>query len=120
MAWQFQRKGVIIVRKTVDDDELMLVALEAGADDLEDQGDTWQVVCPPTDLGTVKGALADAGVMVDSAELSMVPTATVALEDEGDARKVLRLIDALEEHDDVQAVYANFDIPDSVLQAVEA
>jgi YebC/PmpR family DNA-binding regulatory protein len=120
VAWQFQRKGVIIVPKTADDDELMLVALEAGADDLEDQGDTWQVVCPPSDLGTVKGALVEAGVTVESAELSMIPTATVPLENGEDARKVLRVIDALEDHDDVQAVYANFDIPDSLLQEVEA
>ncbi|MDQ4134440.1 MAG: YebC/PmpR family DNA-binding transcriptional regulator [Actinomycetota bacterium] len=120
VAWQFQRKGVMVVRKTEDDDELMLVALEAGADDLEDQGDTWQILCPPSDLGMVKGALTDAGVVVESADLSMIPTATVSLDDEADARKVLRLIDALEEHDDVQAVYANFDIPDALLQAVEA
>jgi YebC/PmpR family DNA-binding regulatory protein len=120
VAWQFERKGVVIARKTADDDELMLAALEAGADDLEDQGDTWQVISPPSQLGAVKASLADAGVSVESAELSMVPTATIALESEADARRVLKLIDALEDHDDVQAVYANFDIPDSLLQEVEA
>ena len=118
VAWQFERKGVIIAAKTGDDDEFMLLALEAGAEDLDDQGDTWQVTCPPTDLARVRTALEDAGVTVESADLTMLPTSTIALESEGDARKVLKVIDALEDNDDVQAVYANFDIPDAVLQSV--
>ncbi len=118
VAWQFERKGVLIAAKTDDDDEFMLLALEAGAEDLEDQGDTWQVTCAPTDLARVRTALEEAGVNVESADLTMLPSATIALESEGDARKVLKLIDALEENDDVQAVYANFDIPDAVLQSV--
>jgi YebC/PmpR family DNA-binding regulatory protein len=122
VAWQFQRKGVVIVPKegpAADEDELMLIALEAGAEDLEDQGDTWQLTAPPTELGRLRIALEEAGVPVTSADLTMVPSTTIALESEGDARKVLRVVDALEDHDDVQAVYANFDIPDSVLQQVE-
>ena len=118
VAWQFERKGVVIAAKTADDDELMLLALEAGAEDMEDQGDTWQVTCPATDLAKVRTALEEAGVTVESADLTMLPSATIALESETDARKVLRLVDALEENDDVQAVYANFDIPDAVLQSV--
>ncbi|MDP8937320.1 MAG: YebC/PmpR family DNA-binding transcriptional regulator [Actinomycetota bacterium] len=118
VAWQFERKGVIIAAKTGDDDDFMLLALEAGAEDLEDQGDTWQVTCAPTDLARVRTALEEAGVTVESADLTMLPSATIALESEGDARKVLKLIDALEDNDDVQAVYANFDIPDAVLQSV--
>ena len=118
VAWQFERKGVIVAAKTADDDEFMLLALEAGAEDLEDQGDTWQVTCGPSDLAKVRTALEEAGVAVESAELTMLPSATIALESEADARKVLRLVDALEENDDVQAVYANFDIPDAVLQSV--
>ena len=118
VAWQFERKGVILAAKTADDDEFMLLALEAGAEDLEDQGDTWQVTTPPTDLSKVRTALEEAGVTVESADLTMLPTATIALESETDARKVLKLIDALEDNDDVQAVYANFDIPDAVLQSV--
>ncbi len=118
VAWQFERKGVVITGKTGDDDEFMLLALEAGAEDLEDQGDTWQVTCAPTDLARVRSALEEAGVRVESADLTMLPTTTIALESENDARKVLKLIDALEENDDVQAVYANFDIPDAVLQSV--
>jgi len=118
VAWQFERKAVLIVGRegpAADEDELMLIGLEAGAEDLEDQGDTWQLTAPPTDLGRLRDALEAAGVKVTSAELTMVPTSTIALDSEGDARKVLRVVDALEEHDDVQAVYANFDIPDSIL-----
>ena len=118
VAWQFERKGVIIAAKTADDDEFMLLALEAGAEDLEDQGDTWQVTCAPTDLARVRNALEESGVTVESADLTMLPSATIALDSEADARKVLKVIDALEENDDVQAVYANFDIPDAVLQSV--
>jgi len=133
VAWQFERKAVLIVGKespsgsqsgkpgpAADEDELMLIALDAGAENLEDQGDTWQLTAPPTDLGRLRDALEAAGVKVMSAELTMVATSTIALESEADARKVLRVVDALEDHDDVQAVYANFDIPDSVLQLVEA
>ncbi len=118
VAWQFERKGLILAAKTADDDEFMLLALEAGAEDLEDQGDAWQVTCPPTDLSKVRTALEEAGVTVESADLTMLPSATIALESETDARKVLKLIDALEDNDDVQAVYANFDIPEAVLQSV--
>jgi YebC/PmpR family DNA-binding regulatory protein len=120
VAWQFERKGVVIVAKTVDEDSLMLATLEAGAEDIEDQGDTWQLTCGPTDLGAVRRALEEAGIAPDSADLTMLPTTTVPLEKEGDARKVLKVVDALEDHDDVQEVYANFDIPDSILQLVEA
>ncbi|MDQ3979292.1 MAG: YebC/PmpR family DNA-binding transcriptional regulator [Actinomycetota bacterium] len=122
VAWQFQRKGVILVRKAVagDEDELMLLALEAGAEDLDDQGDMWQVTTAPTDLAKVRDALEAAGIKPESADLTLLPTTTVALESEADARKVLKVIEALEDQDDVQAVYANFDIPDAVLQAVDA
>jgi YebC/PmpR family DNA-binding regulatory protein len=120
VAWQFERKGVIILPKTVTEDELTLVALEAGAEDLADQGDTWQLTSPPGEFLTLRGALEQAGIAFDSADLTMISTTSVPLDNEGDARKVLRLIDALEDHDDVQNVYANFDIPDAVLELVEA
>jgi YebC/PmpR family DNA-binding regulatory protein len=120
VAWQFHRKGVIIIDKTtgVDEDDLMLAALEAGAEDVADQGDTWQVTSDPHDLTAVKGALEAAGVAMASADLTMLPTTAIPLESENDARKVLRVVDALEDHDDVQNVYANFDIPDDVFAAV--
>ena len=133
VAWQFERKAVIIIPKegpsgpksgepspVLDEDDVMMIGLDAGMEDLEDQGDTWQLTAPPTDLGRLRDALEAAGVKVTSAELTMVPTSTIALESEADARKVLRVVDALEDHDDVQAVYANFDIPDNVLQLVTA
>lgn len=125
VAWQFERKGVLMVRKasegpTADEDELMMVALEAGAEDISDQGDVWQVTTAATDLARVRDGLEAAGVLSESAELTMLPTTTVALDTEGDARRVLKVIDALEDQDDVQAVYSNFDIPDDVLAAVEA
>ena len=120
VAWQFERKGVVMLGKDISEDDLMLVALEAGADDLQDQGDMWQLTCPPTDLTQLRTALEEGGIAFESADLTMLPSQSVPLESEGDARKVLKLVDALEEHDDVQNVYANFDIPDSILELVEA
>jgi YebC/PmpR family DNA-binding regulatory protein len=120
VSWQFERKGVVIMPRTVAEDDVMLVALEAGAEDLSDQGDTWQITCPPTELGRLRAALDEVGYTYDSADLTMLATTTVPLASEADARRVLRVIDALEEHDDVQNVYANFDIPDSILELVEA
>ena len=120
VSWQFERKGVIILPTQVaqdqeTEDELMLVALDSGGEDLEDQGDTWQLTCQPTDLMVLRSALEDAGMTIDSAEVTMMPTTVVPLDNEGDARRVLRLIDMLEEHDDVQNVYANFDISDAII-----
>jgi len=126
VSWQFERKGVIILPKKgpdgaeVTEDDIMLVALDAGAEDLSDLGDSWQVTAPPTDLAKVRAALEEAGVTVDSADLTMLATNAVPLENESDARKVLRLMDLLEELDDVQNVFANFDIPDSIMELVEA
>lgn len=121
VAWQFDRKGVIIIDQAsgVDEDHLMLVALEAGAEDVADQGDTWQLTTEPQDLHAVRTALEEAGIKLVSAELTMLPSSTIAIETESDARKVLKLIDALDDHDDVQNVYANFDVPDEILQTLE-
>lgn len=119
VAWQFERKGIFILPKTISEDDLMLVALDAGAEDLKDQGDTWELTCPPSEFHKLKTALEEAGIGVESADVTMLPTTAVPLDNESDARKVLRLIDLLEDHDDVQNVYANFDIPDSVLAVVE-
>jgi YebC/PmpR family DNA-binding regulatory protein len=121
VAWQFERKGVVIVEKRdATEDDLMLAALDAGAEDIVDEGDTWRVTAAPTDLHAMRSAVEAASIPFTSADLTMLPTQTVPLDDEGTARGVVRLIDALEDHDDVQAVYANFDIPDDVLQAVVA
>ena len=120
VAWQFDRKGQIIVPRSVDEEELMLTALDAGAEDIVDDGDSWRVTTPPTELHAVRTALDEAGIPVDSSDLTMVPQATVPLDTAEAAKKVLRLIDALDDHDDVQAVHANFDIPDAILETVEA
>ncbi len=120
VSWQFERKGVIVLPKKVTEDALMEVALEASAEDLADQGDTWQLTSGPTDLHQLVKALEDAGITYDSADLTMLATQTVPLDNESDARKVLRLIDGLEDLDDVQNVYANFDIPDEILETAMA
>ena len=121
VAWQFERKGVVILEKNAaTEDDLMGAALDAGAEDIVDQGDTWQITTGPSDLHAVRSALDDAGIKITSADLTMLPSQTVELRDQTAARPVLRLVDALEEHDDVQAVFANFDIPDDVLQEVMA
>ncbi len=120
VAWQFERKGVILVPGEVDEDELMLVALEAGAEDIVDDGGIWRVTTAPTDLHAVRTALDEAGVAVESSDLTMVPTSTVEVSDEATARAVLRLVDLLDDHDDVQDVHANFDISDEILESVTA
>jgi len=121
VGWQFERKGAITVDKAAaSEDDLMLAALEAGAEDLADQSDTWLVTTPPTDLHTVTEALTAAGIEFVNADLTMIASTTVAISDASAAKQVLRVVDALEEHDDVQNVYANFDVADDVLQAVMA
>lgn len=120
VAWQFERKGVIIVAGSVDEDELMLAALDAGADDIARDGEVWQVTCEATSTAALRQALEDAGIAVEGSDLTMLPTTTVALDTAEAAKPVLRLIDALDDQDDVQDVFANFDIPDDVLASVEA
>jgi transcriptional/translational regulatory protein YebC/TACO1 len=120
VAWQFERKGQVVVPRSVDEDELMMAALDAGADDIADDGDDWRVTTPPTELHTVRSALEGAGIPVESSELTLLSSNLVPLEDTDTAKRVLRLIDALDDHDDVGAVHANFDIPDSIIDAVEA
>jgi YebC/PmpR family DNA-binding regulatory protein len=119
VAWQFERRGVVVVPgDDVDEDELLLAAADAGAEDVERDGDVFQVTSAPEFLAAVREAVEAAGFTADSAELMMVPKTTVAVEDESKAKQVMRLIDTLEDNDDVQDVYANFDIPERVLEAV--
>ena len=126
VAWQFERKGVLVVPKrsakgdTVTEDDIMLAALESGAEDVAEGGDSWEITTAPGELPAVRDALEVAGIGFDSAEVTLLASNTVPLDNESDAKKVLRLIDLLEEHDDVQNVYANFDIPDNILELVEA
>jgi YebC/PmpR family DNA-binding regulatory protein len=121
VAWQFERRGVVLVAAAgVDEDELFLAAADGGAEDLEQDGETFQVTSAPEALAAVREAIEGAGFTIESAELAMLPKTTVAIDDEGKARQLMRLIDALEDNDDVQEVYANFDIPEQVLEAATA
>jgi YebC/PmpR family DNA-binding regulatory protein len=124
VSWQFERKGVILVTKAVagkpevTEDDLMLVALEHGAEDISDAGEVWQVTTGPSDLIGAREAIEEAGFKVESAEPTMLATQSVPLATETEARKVLHLIEIFEDNDDVQNVYANFDIPDDILELV--
>jgi len=118
VAWQFERKGVIVLSREVDEDELMMVALDAGAEDLVDEGDTWRLTCDPSDINGVRDAVEAADIPFESADLTFLPTQTVPLDDAGAAKQVLNLIDMLDDLDDVDAVHANFDIPDQVMQSL--
>lgn len=118
VSWQFDRKGVIIVPKSVSEEDVMLTALDAGAEDITDEDDVWQVLTDPSELPDVRAALDEAGIEVVSSEVTMLPQNTVPLAEPDKAKAILRIIDALEELDDVQNVYANFDIPSDVLESV--
>ena len=118
VSWMFERKGVIFVDAAGrDEDEFMMAAIEAGAEDVIPESEMFEIRTDAADFMAVRGALEQAGIKYSSAELTMIPKNTVAL-DEADARKTFRLLDALEDNDDVQDVYANFDIPDSVMEAL--
>ena len=119
VAWLFERRGVVLVEaEATDEDELVLAAADGGADDVERDGSVFQVSTPPDQLAAVRTSIESAGIAIASAELSMVPKTTVEIADEASAKKLMRLIDALEENDDVQDVWSNFDIPEQVLEAV--
>ena len=120
VSYLFNRKGVVIVPKAgPSEDDVMLAVLDAGAEEINDLGDSFEVVSEPTDLVAVRTALQDAGIEYDSAESSLVPTMTVPVDEEA-ARKVFKLIDVLEDCDDVQNIYANFDVSDEVMAKIDA
>ncbi len=117
VSWNFETRGVITVdRKRFDEDTLMSAALEAGATDVSDEGEVWDVYTDPTALSTVSEALKKGGIATQSAEVLRVPKTFVKL-DGDEARKAIKLVEALEDLDDVQRVSANFDIPDEILQS---
>jgi len=118
VAWQFSRAGLVWVDRGADEDEVMLVALDAGATDVSDDEDAWKVTCAPNEVEDVRGALEAAGIPVTEAESTMVSSVVVSVTDPEDARKVLRILDAFEDNDDVQDVYSNVDIPAELLEAV--
>ncbi len=120
VAYMFNRKGVVLVpAEGRTEDDVLLAVLDAGAEEVTDLGGTFEVVSEATDLIPVRTALQNAGIDYESAEMSFLPSMQVELDEDG-ARKVLRLVDALEDLDDVQNVYANFDVSDDVLEAVGA
>ena len=116
VAWMFDRRGVVIVEGDVDEDELTMAAADAGAEDVALDGDVWQVTCDPGSLAQVRRALEEAGFEVTSAELTLLPKNHSEVDDDT-ARRLLRMVDVLEDDDDVQDVYFNFEIPEGVLEA---
>ena len=119
VAWQFERRGVLLVAADgADEDGVLMTAAEAGADDVELDGSSFVVTSAPESLAAVRQALEEGGFAVESVELAMVPKTTVAVADESVARRIVKLVEGLEDTEDVQDVYANFDIPEAVLEAV--
>jgi YebC/PmpR family DNA-binding regulatory protein len=120
VAWQFEKKGVVVVDGDRYGDEDLLAAIDAGADDVVEDGDLLKVTSGPSSLAAVREALEAAGVEVQSAELAMEPKAVVEVAEEAEARSLMRLMEALDDHDDVEAVHANFDIPAALLEQAAA
>ncbi len=126
VAWQFERQGVVVVPAVAsepdaadpDEDELMLTALDAGAEDIEREGDTWRVITEPADTMAVREAIEAAGIAVSSADLTYAPQNLIELTSVSSAKQVMAVLDALDDHDDVQGVYANFDISESLLESI--
>jgi len=121
VSYLFSRKGVVIVPKTesLTEDDVLMAVLDAGAEEVNDLGEAFEVVSEPSELVAVRTALQNAGIDYESAETSFVPSVTVPLDEEG-ARKIFKLIEAIEESDDVQNVYANFDVSDDVMALIDA
>ena len=120
VAWQFEKKGVVIVDADRYGEEDLLAAIDAGADDVAADGDLLKVTTKPSSLTAVRGALEQSGVKIESAELTMEPSSIIEVEGEADARALIKLMEALDDHDDVEAVHANFDIPESLLEQAAA
>ena len=129
VAWQFERKGVVVVPAAApdasdsagaapDEDELILVALDAGAEDVEREGDTWRVTAAAADTMAVREAIEASGIAVTSADLTYSPQNLIELTSVSEAKQVMAVLDALDDHDDVQGVYANIDISDSLLEQI--
>jgi YebC/PmpR family DNA-binding regulatory protein len=119
VSWQFDRKGAIEVKGPIDEDQLLEWVLEAGGENFTEVEGNYQVTTEPHDLMAVRDALEGFGVTVLSAELTLLPQNVIEIIDEGEAKKVLRLVDAMDDHDDVQNVFGNFDVSDEVLAAFE-
>jgi YebC/PmpR family DNA-binding regulatory protein len=118
--WIFEKKGYFLVNKnTIDEDKLMSIVLDAGAEDLQTEESTYSITCAPGDYENVKKNIEAKGVKLELAELSMIPKNDVKIQDKETAKKILALVEALEDHDDVQNVYANFDISDKLIEEIQ-
>ena len=114
--WMFSKKGLITVNAgSVDEEQLLEIALNAGADDMENTGEIFEITCDPAAFEELKRALQAAEIAIEVAEIAMVPQTTIAVDEEAMAKRILLLMEAFEDHDDVQNVYANFDIPDEII-----
>ena len=120
VSWQFERKGVILVPSSVEEDEVMLAALDAGAEDIVDEGEMWRVTTLPSDLPQVREALDEAGIAVESADLAMLPTSTVEVADVAQVKGLMKLMDLLDDLDDVQDVHGNMDVSDELMDEASA
>ncbi len=120
VAWSFDRKGVLLVTGDgIDEDELMIIAIEAGAEDMSSEDGDFEIICDPALLSNVGQAVKEAGYNIESMEIEMIPQNTIAVTSKLEAEKMISLIERFEENEDVQAVYANFDIPDEILAEIE-
>ncbi len=119
VAWQFERKGVVKVAKSAEEDDVMMVGLDNGAEDLEDLDDIWQVTCAPGDVQSLRDALEEAGIKVLESDTTMMPSNTVPMSDIGEVKSILNLLEVLDDSEDVQDVHSNVDIDDDLLAAVE-
>jgi YebC/PmpR family DNA-binding regulatory protein len=120
VAWQFEKRGVVLVDADRYSEDDLIAAIDAGADDVAEDGDLLKVTSEPASLTAVREALEASGVDVQSAEMTMEPTSVVEVEGEAEARSLVKLMEALDDHDDVEAVHANFDIPESLLESAAA
>jgi YebC/PmpR family DNA-binding regulatory protein len=118
VAWQFERKGIVKVAKSALEDDVMMVGLDNGAEDLEDLGEVWQVTCEPGEVNSLRAALENAGLEVAESDTTMMPTNTVPLADVSQVKSILNLVEILDDSDDVQDVHSNVDIDDEVLEAL--
>ena len=117
VSWMFDAKGLVqIPADASDEDSVMMATMDAGAEDIKVEGDTIEVLCQPEDLQKVRDAVAEAEIEYLSAEVTRLPKSTVRIDDSKEASRVLRLLDALDDNDDVKQAYANFDIPDEIMQ----
>jgi YebC/PmpR family DNA-binding regulatory protein len=120
VAWQFEKRGVVLVDGERYSEDDLIGAIDAGADDVAEDGDVFKVTSEPSTLTAVRAALEEGGVEIQSAEVTMEPNAVVEVSEEGEARQLMRLMDTLDDHDDVESVHANFDIPEALLEEMEA